>query len=54
MLEATHKETDDEETEEDETAKHLDRDLADLEPSAKKNKTEERSSESPEVAFNVN
>lgn len=51
MLEATHKETDDEETEEDETAKHLDRDL---EPSAKKNKTEERSGESPEVTFNVN
>ncbi|KAI6176860.1 HMG box domain-containing protein [Aphelenchoides bicaudatus] len=48
LVEATNKETDDEEIEEDESAKHLDGDSVDLEPSAKKNKTEVRSSESPE------
>jgi hypothetical protein len=49
MLEAAHKEMDDEETEEDDGAKHLDvdRESVDLEPKPKKTKQE--NSSLPEV-----
>lgn len=47
MVEATQKEMEDEETEEDETTKHLDRESEDLEPMVKKTKNADRSSESP-------